>query len=73
MFYGLILFEGVHDQAAIGVSDSLLIKCADEVYPDLKCGAEIYLDQLGEHLISHWRPFDYEKALVATITSVLKP
>lgn len=56
-----------------GVLDTLLVKCATEVYPDHKTGAELFLKQLDEPYRSHWKPFDAEKALVATIVSVLKP
>lgn len=61
------------DNANQGTLDTLLVKCADIVYADLKTAAEAYLSQVDGQYKSRWRPFDEPKALVATVTSVLKP
>ena len=42
-------------------------------HPDHKVGAVQFLDGLNIAHKSHWGPFDREKAMVATIVSVLKP
>jgi hypothetical protein len=56
-----------------GTLDSILVDCATVSYPDHKVGAIQFLDGLDNAHKSRWRPFDYEKAMVATIVSVLKP
>ncbi len=56
-----------------GTLDTILVRCADIVYPHLKEGAATYLDQIDSEHKRHWKSFDEHKALVATITSVLKP
>lgn len=61
------------DNINSGVLDTLLVKCAAVMYPDHAMGAENFLNQLGGSHKTHWGPFDYQKALVATITSVLRP
>lgn len=67
---GLYVLPNNVDQ---GTLDTLLVKCADVVYADLKVGAKAYLDQVPQHHKTHWTNFDEQKALVATVTSVLKP
>lgn len=63
------------DNKRRGTLDSILIDCAAIIYPDHKAGAIQYLDNLAAAHKSHWKPFDFcrEKAIVATIVSVLKP
>lgn len=61
------------DNKKQGTLDSILIDCATVIYPDPKVGAMRFLDGLNADYKSHWRPFDREKATVATIVSVLKP
>jgi len=61
------------DNKQSGVLDSVLVSCASLVYPEHKAGAEKYLDGLSSVHKSHWRPFSKQKALVASIVSVLRP
>ncbi len=61
------------DNKKQGTLDSILVDCATVIYPDHKVGAIQFLDGLDNAHTSHWRPFDHEKAMVATIVSVLKP
>jgi hypothetical protein len=65
------------DNASEGVLDTLLCSCGDVVYPVWMARARSYLDQFSEQerksLKCKWKPFDPEKALVATVVSVLKP
>jgi hypothetical protein len=63
------------DNKRRGTLDSILVDCATVIYPDHKAGAIQYLDSLDVAHKSHWKPFDLhrEKAIVATIVSVLKP
>lgn len=56
-----------------GVLDTILTDCASIVYPDHKGAAEKFLDSLDKEHTKHFRPFDKEKALIASIVSVLKP
>ncbi|NJO08153.1 MAG: hypothetical protein HC876_23070 [Chloroflexaceae bacterium] len=64
-----VLPDNVHE----GTLDTLLIRCADVVYADLKQEAETYLAQVDTTYKRRWKPFDEHKALIATIVSVLKP
>jgi len=61
------------DNEKQGVLDSILVNCASVVYPDHKDGAEQFLSGLKTTHKSHWKPFDDQKAVVASIVSVLKP
>ncbi len=61
------------DNVRQGTLDTLLVQCGNAVYPDLKSQAQAYLDHVDKRYTQHWRPFDKPKALVATMTSVLKP
>jgi len=56
-----------------GVLDSVLTDCASIVYPDHKKAADNFLDSLDKAHTKHFRPFDKEKAIIASIVSVLKP
>lgn len=61
------------DNKKQGTLESILVDCATIIYPDHKVGAIQFLDGLDHAHKSHWRHFDHEKAMVATIVSVLKP
>lgn len=61
------------DNKKQGTLDSILVDCATVSYSDHKVGAIQFLDGLDNSHKSHWGPFDHEKAMVATIVSVLKP
>ena len=61
------------DNVRQGTLDSILVDCAANVYPDHKAGAEGFLSSLDAAHKSHWKPFDHEKAIVATIVSVIQP
>lgn len=61
------------DNKRQGTVDSILVDCATFIYPNHKAGAIRFLDGLNTAHKSHWRPFAREKAMVATIASVLKP
>jgi hypothetical protein len=56
-----------------GVLDSILTDCASVVYPNHKKAAENFLNSLDKALTEHFRPFSKEKALIASIVSILKP
>ena len=56
-----------------GTLDSILVDCAASVYPGHKDAAEIYVNSFDEVHIQHFRPFSREKALIASIVSILKP
>jgi len=57
----------------LGVLDTVLVNCSSVVYPEHKVGAELFLKGLSNSNMSHWKPFDRQKAVVASIVSVLKP
>ncbi len=61
------------DNSRPGTLDTFLIDCASVAYPDHKSGAMQFLSDLDETHKSHWKPFDFEKAVVATIVSVVQP
>jgi len=65
------------DNSNQGVLDSLLCDCGDIVYPEYMRKARHYIEQFSEEERKEkplkWKPFDREKAIVATVTSVLKP
>ncbi len=63
----------VPDNQQQGVLEHLLIDCGHIAYPNHIRSATAYLGQLSEAEKSHWAPYDQEKALVATVASVLKP
>ncbi|MGK7892049.1 MAG: DUF3226 domain-containing protein [Leptolyngbyaceae cyanobacterium] len=60
-----------------GVLDTVLCQCGENVYPDLMEKATEYLNYLSDEkrreMGIKWKPFDYEKAKIATVASVLKP
>lgn len=53
--------------------DTFLVDCASVAYPDHKLGAVQFIDNLDDVHKGHWGPFDSDKALVATIVSVVQP
>lgn len=58
-----------------GVLDTLICICGEVAYPEYMKRATFYVNQFSSEEISllKWKPFDKEKAIVATVTSVLKP
>ncbi len=63
------------DNISNGVLDILLYECGKIAYPEYIERAKLYLDLFSEEekQFLKWKPFAYEKALVATVVSVLKP
>ncbi len=61
------------DNVRPGILDSILVKCASMAYPDVKAGAERFVESIDAARKGHWGPFDSEKALIASIVSVLRP
>ncbi len=56
-----------------GVVDSLLCECGHIAYPEFMKRANTYIDVFTESEIKHWKPFDKEKATIASVVSILKP
>jgi hypothetical protein len=60
-----------------GVLDSVICDCGDLVYPEYMQRARAYVDKFSEEERKKkplkWKPFDQEKAIIATVVSVLKP
>lgn len=69
---GLYILPNNADQ---GVLDTLLCSCGEVIYPDYMERAKSYISQFSDEEINAigWKPFDQEKATVATVVSVLKP
>jgi hypothetical protein len=63
------------DNASQGVLDTLLCRCGQIAYPAYMEKASSYLNEFSEsdRKSLKWKNFDLEKALVATVVSVLKP
>jgi len=63
------------DNSNQGVLDTLLCKCGESAYPEFMRRARSYVEQFSQDEIQEigWKPFDKEKAIVATVASVLKP
>ncbi|MBD1811138.1 DUF3226 domain-containing protein [Microcoleus vaginatus DQ-U2] len=63
------------DNASQGVLDTLLCRCGEIAYPAYMEKASSYLNEFSEsdRKSLKWKNFDPEKALVATVVSVLKP
>jgi hypothetical protein len=63
------------DNASPGVLDTLLCECGQIAYPVYMEKASSYLNEFSDSDIKSlkWKNFDREKALVATVVSVLKP
>ncbi len=60
-----------------GVLDTLLCECGEIAYPEYMARAKLYLDNFSQEETKYkplkWKPFDDQKALIATVVSVLKP
>lgn len=69
---GIYILPNNSDQGAL---DTLLCACGDVAYPQFMERAELYISQFSDEEVRQigWKPFDREKAKVATVTSVLKP
>jgi len=63
------------DNSNQGVLDTLISNCGKSVYPEFMQRAELYIEQFSQEEIQRigWKPFDKEKAIIATVASVLKP
>lgn len=62
------------DNRRRGTLDSVLVDCASVIFRDHRSGAEQFLSGLADGHKRHWRkPFGEQKALVASIVSVLRP
>ena len=63
------------DNESQGVLDTLLCYCGEVVYPEYMQRAQTYLDNFSAQELEslEWKPFNRQKALVATVVSVLKP
>ena len=63
------------DNQQQGVLDTLLCECGQIAYPAYMEKASSYLNEFSEsdRKALKWKQFDYQKALVATVVSVLKP
>ena len=61
------------DNANRGVLESFVIPCGDVVYPKHMAAARAYLKQFDATDTKHWKHFDHEKALVASVASILQP
>jgi hypothetical protein len=60
-----------------GVLDTVICDCGDLVYPEYMQRAREYIEKFSEEERKKkplkWKPFDQEKAIIATVVSVLKP
>jgi hypothetical protein len=63
----------VPDNTQPGVLETLIIPCGAAVYPKHMKLARDYLNGFAAADKAHWRNFDDQKALVATVASVLRP
>ncbi|MCW6038190.1 hypothetical protein K4A83_18210 [Spirulina subsalsa FACHB-351] len=63
------------DNVQQGVLETLLLECGKVAYPEYLERAISYINQFSEteQKSLKWKPFDREKALIATVVSVLKP
>jgi uncharacterized protein DUF3226 len=61
------------DSQGTGNLETLLIDCASVVHPDHRSGAENFINGLEVKHKGHWRGSDPEKALLASIVSILQP
>ena len=61
------------DSQRIGTLETLLLECAGWAYSDHANGALQFIDNLNDIYKKHWRGADREKALIASIVSVLQP
>ncbi|MEC4885452.1 MAG: DUF3226 domain-containing protein [Scytonema sp. PMC 1070.18] len=69
---GLYILPNNQDR---GVLDTLICACGEVAYPEYMNRAISYINQFSDEEIKQikWKPFDRDKAIVATVTSVLKP
>jgi hypothetical protein len=65
------------DNSQPGVLDTLICDCGDLVYPEYMQRAKEYIDKFSEEdrekKSLKWKPFDQQKAIIATVASVLQP
>jgi hypothetical protein len=62
------------DNKRPGTLDTALVNCAATMFPDHKSGAEQFLNNLDDKHKERWpQPFGQDKALVASVVSVLQP
>jgi len=63
------------DNNSEGVLDTLLCACGEVAYPKYMERANFYLQQLSEEERQSlkWKNFDFQKALVSTVASILVP
>lgn len=63
------------DNSNQGVLDTLLCTCGEVVYPEYMQRAKDYINKFSEIEVKKlgWKPFDREKAIIATVVSVLIP
>lgn len=61
------------DCKSTGTLDTLLLDCASLIYPEHKQGAEHFLDNLDAKHKERWNASGRDKALLASIVSVLQP
>lgn len=56
-----------------GVLDSILVESASIAYPDHNAAAKDFINTLDRVHTEHFRPFDRDKAHIASIVSILRP
>jgi hypothetical protein len=63
------------DNRQRGVVENLVIECGDVAYKELLDNARVYVEsfQKRRSSLASWAPFDNEKALIASVVSLLKP
>ena len=63
------------DNQSTGVLETLLCQCGETSYPTYMRRARSYIEKFSEDEIKQlkWKPFDKEKATIATVVSMLKP
>ena len=65
------------DNSQPGVLDTLICDCGELVYPEYMQRAREYIDKFSEEERKEeplkWKPFDQQKAIIATVASVLRP
>lgn len=61
------------DGQRTGTLETLLLECAVLAYPDHAAGARYFIDNLDNAHKGRWRGSAHEKALIASIVSILQP
>lgn len=56
-----------------GVIDTIMCQCGPHSYPDLWTLAQTYVESAKVSHSSNWSPFDEQKALTASVVSILRP